>query len=128
MQPLIIVKTISTPAVLLNNQTGSLVFTGRSLPEDAYGFYQPVMEWVELYLLNPNASTNAVFELEYFNSASSKIFITLFHLLEGLFNKGLEIRIDWRYAADDTDTLEAGVDFASLLQIPFVFTQLQNNY
>lgn len=127
MQTLTIAKSKSTPAVLLDKETGSFFIIGKSISEDAMGFYQPIIGWLELYLQSPNSITTIVFELEFFNSDSSKILIYLFKLLNKAFQAGYDIRVEWRYVADDTDTLEAGIDFSSLVQISFTFNALQIN-
>jgi hypothetical protein len=125
MQSLIISKTKSTPAVSFEKQTGTFIISGRSLPENVVNFYQPVIEWLELYFQDPNKITLLIFELEFFNTASSKIFIYIFKLLNKAFHVGHQISVEWRYMADDTDSLEAGMDYSSLVQVPFIYNELQ---
>jgi hypothetical protein len=125
MQPLIIKGTNSTPEVLLDKEKGIFEISGISLPNDAIEFYQPISNWIESYLENPNANTTLVFELEYFNSASSKIFMGFMKLLSNSLQTGRDLKIEWRYLADDSDTLEAGKDYSSMISIPFTFTEIQ---
>jgi hypothetical protein len=126
MQSLIIEKTKSTPTIIFDIKNGNFEITGRSLPEDAERFYQPVIQWLQLYLRNPNTVSTFVFELEYFNSASSKIFMQIFRLLNISFVNGINISIDWCYEDDDMDTLETGIDYSSMVKLPFVFNVMQN--
>ena len=42
-----------TPYVYLNYDEGVLEMKGRSMPEDAVGFYQPIINWFKEYAKNP---------------------------------------------------------------------------
>lgn len=122
MQTLNIHPTPSTPKIVFDNSNGIFEISGRSFPEDAIGFYRPVLDWIQAYLQNPYTTTILVFEMEYFNTASSKNFISILYSLNDLVNNGLDVKVFWRYHEDDEDTLEAGNDFASLVSIPFTFS------
>jgi hypothetical protein len=63
--------TAKTPQVDLNNLTGELIFSGRSIPENAVLVYDPVLKWVNEYIKNPRQTTNLRLNIEYFNTASS---------------------------------------------------------
>lgn len=71
MQELIIEQTPKTPLIDLNQVTGDLLFSGRSIPENATKVYEPVLNWVTEYVLQANPTTNLRLDLEYFNTASS---------------------------------------------------------
>ena len=63
--------TAKTPQVDLNHLTGDLILHGRSIPENATLIYEPVLKWVNEYVLDPRPTTNLRLNLEYFNTASS---------------------------------------------------------
>ena len=71
MKELIIEHTTKTPLIDLNRVTGDLLFSGRSIPENATKFYEPILSWVTEYISEPNPATNLRLDLEYFNTASS---------------------------------------------------------
>jgi hypothetical protein len=71
MKELIIEQTPKTPQIDLNQFTGDLLFYGRSIPENATKLYEPVLNWVNEYILEPRHTTNLRLDLEYFNTASS---------------------------------------------------------
>jgi hypothetical protein len=71
MKELIIEQTSKTPQIDLNQVTGDLLFSGRSIPENATKVYEPVLKWVTEYILEANPTTNLRLDLEYFNTASS---------------------------------------------------------
>jgi hypothetical protein len=68
---LIIEQTAKTPQIDLNHSTGDLIFSGKSIPENAAKVYEPVFNWVTEYILNARPTTNLSLNLEYFNTASS---------------------------------------------------------
>ncbi len=78
---LIIEKTPKTPQIELKYNSGELSMTGRSLPENASRIYEPVLNWVNNYVIQPQPVTNLRLNVEYFNTSSllwiSKIVRTL---------------------------------------------------
>jgi hypothetical protein len=71
MKELIIEQTPKTPQIDLNKVTGNLLFYGKSIPENATKLYEPVLNWLTEYTIQPNPNTNLRLDLEYFNTASS---------------------------------------------------------
>jgi hypothetical protein len=121
MEPLKIERTKTTPSVILDREKGIFEISGNSLPENAMGFYQPVVDWCNDYLTNANPSTEFNFKLDYFNTASSKILFELIKLHKSLLDSGKSIQINWYYHEEDEDMLEAGQDYADLTKLPFEF-------
>ncbi|MGF1533111.1 MAG: DUF1987 domain-containing protein [Bernardetiaceae bacterium] len=110
--------TEDTPAVILNKQEAHFEISGRSLPEDAAEFYQPILEWIERYKEEKLPETRFIFRLEYFNTASSKLILDILSSLEEI--EGTIIM--WYYHEDDEDMEEAGEEFSDLVEdIPFEF-------
>jgi hypothetical protein len=70
-QDLLIEQTAKTPQIDLNQLTGELIISGRSIPENAAKVYEPVLDWVSKYILKARPTTNLRLNLEYFNTASS---------------------------------------------------------
>lgn len=106
-----------TPKIILDKKNGIFEISGRSLPEDSTEFYRPVLEWIQAYTAEPNPSTEFVFKLEYFNTASSKVILDVLSGLEGI--RGM--KIIWYFHEDDEDMEEAGEEFSELVEIPFEF-------
>ena len=71
IQELILERTPDTPQIELNHLTGDLTFSGKSIPENAAKLYEPVLNWVEEYILNACSDTDLRINLEYYNTASS---------------------------------------------------------
>ncbi len=111
--------TDDTPNVILDAQNNIFEFSGRSLPEDVATFYAPVLEWIQEYSKSPNPKTSVVFKLEYFNTASSKMILDLLLKFEEIYKSGKEVVIVWNYQEDDEDMLEAGEEYADIVEVPF---------
>lgn len=102
----------STPRVVCDHERGEVLLRGYSYPENAVGFYQPLLDWLGAYL--GDAQTGALqidFELIYFNSSSSKILLDLFDLLDAAAAGGRVIRVHWLYHQDNESALECGQEF-----------------
>ena len=63
-------QTLKTPQIDLNQYSGELIMSGRSIPENAAKIYEPVLNWVKGYVLKAKPITNLRLNLEYFNTAS----------------------------------------------------------
>jgi len=70
LQDIRIEGTSKTPQVSFSAGTGNLTFTGKSLPENASGFFEPLYKWASEYARNPAESTNLKFNVDYFNTSS----------------------------------------------------------
>jgi len=71
LKSLFIEPTAKTPQVDLNNLSGDLIFSGRSIPENATKLYENILNWITEYIKKPKSTTNLRLNLEYFNTASS---------------------------------------------------------
>lgn len=112
--------TEDTPVITLDKQAGIFEISGRSLPEDAAAWYEPVMQWVKGYAKSPNPTTTVVFKLEYFNTGSSKAILDLLYALAEIPG----VKIEWHFQEEDEDMEEAGEEFSELVDIPFTFIAL----
>jgi len=119
MKPLIIDNTSTTPKITLDKNSGIFRIEGISRPEDVMSFYNPIFDWFNEYMTNPNTSTTIEFYLEYHNTASAKIITKLISSFKALYDADKDVKIKWYYRENDEDGLEAGEDFKSLIDIPF---------
>ena len=105
----------NTPAVTLDPSSGKFEIAGRSLPDNAPGFYKPVIAWLERYVRNPNPTTELVLRLEYINTGSSKMLLDIFFTL----HRAPGAHVSWYFLEDDEDMEETGEEFAELAGLPF---------
>lgn len=125
MDGLNIPGTPETPTVIFNGDTGVFELIGKSLPEDVKEFYNPILKWLGEYSENPKPKTILKMRMEYFNTASSKMILEVFEVLESLHEQGNNVVIQWNYNEDDEDMLDAGTDYSEMLNIPFEMVSYQ---
>lgn len=107
------------PEIILNKQKGIFKFTGRSLPEDAGKFYEPVQKWISEYVKDPNPQSEFVFKFDYFNSTSARKIAAILLEIEKILDKRKKAKIIWFYYENDEMMKEVGEDFKSFMKIPF---------
>lgn len=112
-------ETRDKPYIILDQKNSRFEIKGNSLPEDTTLFYTPVIEWIIEYAKNPNKKTHFICDLEYFNSSSAKMLYELFIELEKINETGNQVKVTWYYDSDDNMIEEKGIEFQSILEIPF---------
>jgi len=120
MHNLLIEKTNSTPSINFDAITGLLQIKGESYPENVTKFYGPVLGWIKDFLDTSPSEVRFEFEIIYFNSSTSKVFMTLFDTLEAEAAKGKNICVVWRCDRDNEIAIECGEEFGEdLIKLPF---------
>lgn len=109
--------TDRTPKVTFNANQGQMEISGRSIPENSISFYKPLFDWIDNYVANPQQSTQVAFNLEYFNTSSSKCILDMLRKLESLPQSGHNAQVKWYFDEGDEDMEESGNDFKSLINI-----------
>jgi len=126
METLNIAGTNETPTILFDKEANVFEISGKSLPEDVKEFYNPVLRWMKTYAENPNPKTTIKFKMEYFNTASSKMILELFEVLEEMSKNGNEVEVEWHFMEDDEDMYDAGVDYDDMLDLNFKMISYQH--
>lgn len=119
MDILSIESTPRTPSVKFNPDDGIFRIQGRSTPDDAIGFYSPLIDYLKKYNPVPEKKTEFHVYLEYFNTSSSKCMFDIFKLFANIHERGNQVDIYWYYVEGDDDMLETGQDFESLTAVSF---------
>lgn len=121
---ILIDKTPDCPYVNFS-EDGILEIEGRSITEDVFSFWQPLVDWVEQYVKTPADITKVVFFLEYTNSSSNKYINEMMKHLETCALNGCKVEVVWRYEEDDESILMLGQDLDALISIPFQFEEVE---
>jgi len=108
-----------TPKVIFDPSNNFFEISGRSLPEDAILFYEPILTWLTEYSNNPNILTELNIKLNYFNTASSKLILDILMILEEMVENNKQCIIKWYFEEDDEDMEEAGEEYSDLIDVPF---------
>ncbi len=112
-------KTDDKPAVSFDPENGVFEISGRSLPENANSFYDPLEIWLNEYARRPKNETKFVFRLDYFNSASHSKLVKLLICLENIPNKDERVIVKWYYHEDDDLMKIRGEELESIIELPF---------
>ena len=111
MQDLYIERTLTMPEVSFKT-TGEIKLEGRALPENAYAFFQPMIQWASEIDIK---EINFEFNVDYFNTSVSKQLLDLFRSFEN--NHHIEkINITWMYEDGDEEMLESGEVYEEMLK------------
>ncbi|MGD0755886.1 MAG: DUF1987 domain-containing protein [Bacteroidales bacterium] len=124
MEELRISPTKNTPEIILNPE-GIIRIKGRSIHENVADFFEPVEDWISTYITVPADITSVDLNLEYFNSASAKVFIHILQKITYVTLKHKKFIFNWYYEDGDDDILERGEYFASILDVRFNFIKLK---
>ncbi len=124
MKSVTISKTKKTPEVLVDYNRNTISITGISIPENAYEFYEPVLDEVKRF---KETKTELLFDiyLEYFNSGSSRCLIGLFLEAarpEGAFKKA---SVNWWVEQGDDELKQAGEVFEQISKLPFNYKEIK---
>jgi hypothetical protein len=106
MENLLIEPTSKTPQIDLNHLTGELIFSGRSIPENAAKLYENVLKWVFEYIMNPRRITNLRINLEYFNTASTIWLAKIVKALCSMKETDFTIMIHLYFDIEDFDNMD----------------------
>lgn len=124
MEELKIAPTKNTPEIFLNPD-GVLLIKGRSIHENVTDFFEPIEAWISEYIKAPAEVTCVDLNLEYFNSASAKVFIHILQKITYVTLKHKKFIFNWYYEDGDDDILERGEYFASVLDVRFNLIKLK---
>ncbi len=113
--------TLTSLAVSLDSNAGTLFFEGRSLPENSTAFFKPILDWVEDYAKSTTKKTECSFRLEYFNSSSRKCIVDILRIIDALHKKERNVNVTWNYDEGDENMKETGEEYEALFSIPFKF-------
>ncbi len=118
-------QTKNSPEITLDPE-GFIRIKGRSILENATDFYKPVIEWIEEYVRKPVALTCIDIHLEYFNSATAKVLITLIQRASAVTFRNSKLKVNWYYEEGDEDILERGEYIESVLDIDFNYIKTKD--
>jgi len=118
MEKIEIEPTATTPKVSFRPEEGYFEISGKSLPENSFEFYKPLLDFIEAYTESPVGSTSLVFRLQYFNTSSTSHFLRMIKKFEKIHTDGKNASVRWFYDQDDDDMKEAGEDFKVLSKLP----------
>jgi hypothetical protein len=103
MENIEIQPTATTPRISFRPLEGYFEISVKSLPENSYDFFQPLLEYVEAYAEKPVDATKLVFKLQYFNTSSTSHFLRMIKKFEKIHSAGKNVEVHWFYDEEDED-------------------------
>jgi hypothetical protein len=125
MEKYIVTETSKTPSISFDPDHGLFEIKGKSIPENSFGFYTPVLEYIDAYSTRPANKTVLNVKFEFFNTSSSNRIHALFKKFEKLYQDNSEVLIRWFCENGDDNMLEAGEDFRTILHVPFEIVEVE---
>jgi len=107
------------PGITLDYLSKRYEIYGKSCPENVVEFYQPVLDWLDEYAIEPQGEMVFEFRLQYYNTASSKVIFIIMQKLETIHQSGNAVKIKWIFPEDDEALQEAGEEYDDLIDVPF---------
>ena len=104
-------KTTSTPYILVDEEKGYMRMEGRSFHENVVMFYKEVNDWLNSYLTSNFGTFTFDFEMNYFNSSTSKLLHILLMKMDRNASDDREIIVNWITTEDNDIIIECGEDF-----------------
>jgi len=118
MEDLKIQPTDSSLAIDLDVKSSQFTFQGESRPENAPGFFDPVLNWLKSYKNSIERKENrielkVIFKLDYFNSTSTKYIVDIVKILKTIGDSSMvDLDIKWYYKEIDEDIKESGIELS----------------
>lgn len=110
LRNLVIEKTFKTPRIELVHGSGEISFSGKSLPENASKVYEPVLNWVTDYILQPKEVTNLRLNLEYFNTSSMLWISKIIKALTRINNPDYRLMVHIYIPLEEYDDMKGSAD------------------
>jgi hypothetical protein len=115
-----LLSTDTTPEVLFD-PAGIIKVKGRALVVNNTEVPDEMMKWIDAYLDDPPEITTVIIAVEYLNSFSTSILVSILKKLTRVILRSKKLVIQWYYEEDDEDILERGEYIASTFNIPINF-------
>jgi hypothetical protein len=121
MEKELLIKAESkTPSINFDAKTGLMQIHGYSLPENSFEFYNPILKWLDEYILSPNEKTEFDIRLVVLNTSSSKMFIDIFRKINIMVEQDSSVvKVVWYYEIDDEDLHEMALQYQEFCKASF---------
>lgn len=104
---------------------GYFKLSGNSILSDPRKFFQPIVEWIEKYMQDPQDKTNIDLKLEYVDTASVQSVFDIMRMFKPLQDLNKDVAVNFYFEFDDPELLELGEIMEGRLGIKFNFIEYQ---
>ncbi|MBI2968199.1 MAG: DUF1987 domain-containing protein [Bacteroidetes bacterium] len=113
MNRLYIIEGTNTPKIYFDPDNNQFEITGKSFPEHAKKFYQPVFDWFRNFQPVKNQLTMNL-RFHYISTSSILVISELLKTLSDIGRNGCKVTVRWHYDKDDDDLRATGEDLIGL--------------
>lgn len=120
MKTLHILAGKDTPEIYFGADINMFHIEGISYPANPVEFYEPVLMWMHDFLHSEELNSNIEFDfkLDYFNTASMKLFVKMFRIIDNSPGKEM-VSINWFYDEEDQDMYDMGKRLKQFVKAKF---------
>lgn len=119
MENFVIEGTPKSPAVNFDALEGNLKIEGRSNPENAREFFNPMVNWLDEYIKHPAERTHLIVNLEHFNTSTSKYLMEVLRKIRYLADNDYAFNVTWMYEDDDLEMLDTAEAYEMMTGLRF---------
>jgi hypothetical protein len=123
MEKLIIKESLNSPKVILDPVKKRYEISGKSFPENARSFYQPVHDWVMAVPKSNPDTIRLSFMLDYISSSSVISLKQLLSKVKTMNESGANIEVLWHYDPTDPDIKEIGQEYEKVVGMKLQFVE-----
>jgi len=121
---LIIQERKNSPKVILDPAANKFHISGRSFPENAKKFYEPIIDWFD-ELGKDGVTINVEFEMYYVSSSSIITILELIKKLDEMNSSNCTVGITWLYDDEDDDIIKIGEDYSKIAKLPITLVKVE---
>jgi len=114
-----------SPEIRLNPK-GFIRIDGRGIIGHNYETSEQILNWIHEYVVNPAELTVVIVALEYINSLSTIILVSILKEISKVVKYNKHYFVHWCYEEEDEDILERGEYISTTLNIPIDFIRTKD--
>ncbi|HSV88829.1 MAG TPA: DUF1987 domain-containing protein [Bacteroidales bacterium] len=121
---LVVNATRSTFGIEFLYSEGVLRFSGDSYPENSSEFFEPLLRWIENFTRVPHPKVSVEFNVNYFNTNSSKYLFQILSLLKKYQSEGNYLQFVWFNKEPGDEMLETWLEMMEELELDYTTQQV----
>ena len=123
MEKLFIKESLNNPRVTLDPTKKRYEISGKSFPENAKAFYQPVIDWLKDVPVSSTEKIRLSFILDYISSSSVISVKQVLAKIKAKNAEGADIEVIWHYDPSDPDMKEIGEEYEKVVGLKLQFVE-----
>lgn len=105
----------NTPHIIFDPAGNRFSVAGKSFPENAKKFYEPILSWLDQF--SPSGNIEFNFVLYYISSSSIISILEIIRKLDKINSSNTSITINWCFEEDDDDIKKIGEDYQRISKL-----------